>query len=83
MKSYYVYIVECSDGTLYTGITVDLEARLKAHNDGTGAKYTKPRRPVKLWHWELHRGRSKATKREHAIKKLSRKQKLRLIEGYP
>lgn len=80
MKPWFVYIIECSDGTLYTGITVDLEARIKAHNNGTGAKYTKPRRPVKLWHWEKHMGQSKATKRERAIKKLSRKQKLRLIE---
>jgi putative endonuclease len=81
MKPWFVYIIECSDGTLYTGITVDVEARIKVHNEGLGAKYTKPRRPVKLWYTEKHRSQSQATKRERKIKKLSRKQKLRLI-GY-
>lgn len=78
MKTWYVYIVECSDGSLYTGIAVDVEARIKAHNEGRGAKYTKPRRPVKLLYKEKHVNQSEATKREYAIKKLSRRQKLEL-----
>jgi putative endonuclease len=78
MKKWFVYIVECSDGTLYTGIAVDVEARIKAHNGGAGAKYTKPRRPVKLIYKEEHASQSEATKREYAIKKLSRRQKLAL-----
>jgi putative endonuclease len=80
MKPWFVYIVRCSDGTLYTGIAVDVEARIKVHNAGLGAKYTKPRRPVKLLYQEELRDQSEATKREYAIKKLSRRQKLRLTE---
>jgi len=80
MKSWFVYIVRCSDGSLYTGIAVDVEARIKKHNEGLGAKYTKPRRPVKLLYQEEHGNQSEATKREYAIKKLSRDQKLRLIK---
>ncbi len=80
MKPWFVYIVRCSDGSLYTGIAVDVEARIKAHNSGMGAKYTKPRRPVILLYQEMLDNQSEATKREYAIKKLSRRQKLRLIE---
>jgi len=79
MKPWFVYIVRCSDGTLYTGIAVDVEARIKAHNNGLGAKYTKPRRPVILLYQEKLSNRSEATKREYAIKKLSKKNKLRLV----
>ena len=75
-----MYIVQCSDGTLYTGIAVDVEARIQAHNNGLGAKYTKPRRPVVLLYKERHSNQSEATKREYAIKKLSKKNKLRLVE---
>jgi putative endonuclease len=78
MKTWFVYIVECSDGTLYTGIAVDVQARIKIHNAGLGAKYTKPRRPVTLLYTEEHSNQSEATKREYAIKKLSRRQKLEL-----
>ena len=78
--SYYVYILTCKDGTLYTGITTDLEKRLEEHNHSEkGAKYTRPRRPVVLSYSESAPNRSEASKREYAIKKLSRTQKLELI----
>lgn len=74
-----VYIVKCSDNTLYTGWTRNIEARLMAHNSGTGSKYTRSRLPVILMHWEMLETKSDALKREAAIKKLTRKQKLKLI----
>lgn len=76
----YTYILSCSDGTLYTGWTNDLEKRLKAHNEGKGAKYTKTRRPVTLVYHEEFDTKEEAMKREYAIKKLSRAKKLALIE---
>ncbi len=76
-----VYILECSDGTLYTGITNDLDKRIKAHNSGTGAKYTRSRCPVILRIFWESPNRSEASKLEYAIKKLSRKKKLLLIKG--
>lgn len=80
--SYYVYILECNDGTLYTGITKDIEQRLNEHNHtDKGAKYTKVRRPVKLVYQEASQDRSSASKREYAIKKLSREKKLELIHS--
>lgn len=75
----YTYIVECSDGTLYTGWTNNLERRLEAHNSGKGAKYTKTRRPVKIVYTEMFETREEAMSREFAIKRLSRQQKLNLI----
>ena len=75
----YTYILSCSDGTLYTGWTNDLEKRLKAHNEGKGAKYTKTRRPVSLVYHEEFDTKEEAMKREYAIKKLSRAKKLDLI----
>ena len=77
---YWVYILRCSDGTLYTGITDDVERRLKAHNNGKGAKYTRGRGPVELVYQEQQSDKSAALKREAAIKKLSRTEKLSLIE---
>lgn len=77
---YMVYIVECSDGTLYTGITNHLQKRIREHNAGKGAKYTRGRRPVRLCYVEEGEGRSWALKREKEIKRLSRLQKKRLIE---
>lgn len=76
---WFVYILECADQSLYTGITTDLERRLDEHN-GTklGARYTRSRRPVKLVHHENYDDRSTATQREMQIKRLSRKQKLQL-----
>lgn len=79
--SYYVYILECCDGTLYTGIAKDVQKRLKEHNTSDkGAKYTKARRPVKLLYSESSKDRSSASKREYEIKKLSRTQKCELIQ---
>lgn len=77
----YTYILSCSDGTLYTGWTNDLEKRLKAHNEGKGAKYTKTRRPVSLVYHEEFDTKEEAMKREYAIKKLSRTKKLELIQS--
>jgi putative endonuclease len=79
-KSWWVYIIECADHTLYTGITNDLEKRLEAHQKGTAAKYTRNRRPVCLRYQEQQTNRSTASQREAAIKKLSREEKLQLIQ---
>ncbi len=76
----YTYIVECSDGTLYTGWTNNLEKRLEAHNAGKGAKYTKTRRPVKLVYQEQFETKEEAMSREYHIKQFSRKEKLKLIQ---
>ena len=76
-----VYILECADGTLYTGWTTDLERRLQAHNSGRGARYTRGRRPLRLAYREEQSDRSTAQKREAAIRRLSRADKLKLIEG--
>ena len=75
----YVYIVECSDGTFYTGWTNNLEKRIYMHSNGLGAKYTKGRGPVKLMYYEEFEGRKDAMKRECEIKKLTRKEKVLLI----
>ena len=78
---YYLYILKCRDETLYTGITVDLERRIKEHNSSKlGSKYTAARRPVKLVYAKKFRNRSLATKAESRIKKLSREEKLKLIK---
>ena len=77
---WHVYILSCSDNTLYTGVTNDLEKRVLNHNNGTGAKYTKFRGPVKLIYSEIFNSRSEAQKREYEIKQLSRTDKLELIK---
>ena len=76
---YYVYILECKDGTLYTGWTVDLERRLVQHNRGKGAKYTRSRYPVVLKYYEKFNTKQEACRREYSVKQLSRIEKLRLI----
>lgn len=76
----FTYILECADGTLYTGWTVDIEKRLQAHNDKKGAKYTKARVPVKLVYLEKFSDKRAAQQREYAIKKLTRTEKLALID---
>ena len=76
----YVYIVECSDSTFYTGWTNNLEKRIAMHSNGTGAKYTKGRGPVKLIYHEEFEDKKDAMKREYEIKKLTRKAKSILIE---
>ena len=78
---HYAYIVKCSDGTYYTGYTNDLEKRLLAHNAGKGAKYTRNRLPVEMVYFEEYEYKSEAMKREYAIKRLTRKQKEKLISG--
>jgi putative endonuclease len=77
---HFIYIIECKDGTLYTGWTTDVAARVSAHNEGTGAKYTKGRGPVSLLYTESFDSKSDALKREMAIKKLSRAKKRSLIQ---
>lgn len=74
-----VYILKCSDNTYYTGITNDIERRLKMHNDGKAAKYTRSRRPVKLAYMEGDMTRADAMAREREIKKLSKDQKKKLV----
>ena len=78
----YCYILECSDGTFYTGWTTDPERRVKQHNKGIGAKYTSTRRPVKLVYLEQQLNRTDAMKRELAIKKMKRIQKSKLVNGF-
>lgn len=77
----YVYILKCGDNTLYTGWTNDLEARILAHNEGRGAKYTRGRGPCNLVYYETFKSKSDALKREYAIKKLSRDKKIDLIKS--
>ena len=77
----YAYIVECADGTLYSGWTNDLEKRVAAHNAGQGAKYTRSRRPVTLRYYEECEDKSEALRREAALKKMTRAEKLKLIKG--
>ena len=77
----YTYILECADNTLYCGWTNDIEKRLADHNAGKGAKYTKPRLPVKLVYFETFETKEEAMSREWHIKQLSREQKLALING--
>lgn len=78
----YVYIVECSDGTLYTGWTNNLLKRIQTHNEGKGAKYTRSRLPVKLKYYETFDTRGEAMQREYEIKRLSRKEKLEMIKKF-
>lgn len=76
----FVYILECRDGSLYTGWTNNIEKRLKAHNNGTASKYTRARLPVVLKYFEEQLDKSSAVKREYEIKRMSRSQKQQLIQ---
>ncbi|KGM96190.1 endonuclease containing a URI domain protein [Clostridium novyi A str. 4552] len=76
----YTYILECSDGTLYTGWTMDINKRVKTHNNGKGAKYTRARIPVVLKYYEKFDTKKEAMKREYEIKKFTRQKKLELIK---
>ena len=76
---WYLYILRCGDGTLYTGITTDIQRRLKAHRCGKGAKYTRGRGPLELAYQEACSTHSEALKREAAVKRLSRTEKEQLI----
>ncbi|MCL2112287.1 MAG: GIY-YIG nuclease family protein [Clostridiales bacterium] len=80
--SYFVYILACADGTLYTGITNDIENRLRTHNSGKGAKYTCGRTPVTLVYKEACADRSAALQREREIKRMPRARKLRLAGAW-
>ena len=79
-KEWTVYILECGDGTLYTGITDDLDRRLRAHEAGKGAKYTRGRGPLKLRYREIMPDKSAALKRELALKRLRKMEKLAIID---
>ena len=79
-KTWYLYIVECRDGSLYTGISDDVPRRIAQHNSGKGAKYTRGRGPFILRYQETRGSYADALRREIQIKKLSRKEKLKLIE---
>jgi putative endonuclease len=78
--NWYVYILECADGTYYTGVTTELKRREAEHNGVNGAKYTRARQPVRMVYVEEHLGRSLAQKREAEIKKLTRQAKQNLIK---
>ena len=80
-SDHYVYVLECADGSLYTGYTTDLERRVTEHDAGEGAKYTRGRTPVELVHAESFDSRSAAMRREYEVKELSRAGKERLVEG--
>lgn len=77
--THVVYIVECHDGTYYTGYTTDVERRVEEHNAGTGARYTRGRTPVEVVYTETYETQSAAMSREYAIKQLRRPQKERLV----
>ena len=79
MTDHYVYVIECADGSFYTGYTTDVDRRVAEHDAGEGAKYARGRTPVTLRHVESFESRSAAMSREHAIKSLSRREKERLI----
>ena len=78
---WYLYILRCRDGTLYTGITTDVEKRLEAHRSGKGAKYNRGRSPLELVYQEECGEHSAALRREHEIKSLSREEKLKLLQN--
>jgi putative endonuclease len=78
---HYVYIVECHDGSYYTGYTTDVERRVSEHNSERGAKYTRGRTPVDLVHTESFDSKSAAMSREYEVKQLTRRQKERLVAG--
>lgn len=78
---YFVYLIKCKDGSLYTGITTDVKRRFQEHKEGTGGRYTRAKGVVKVVYTEKHKNRSKASKREAQIKSWHKDQKLGLIKG--
>ena len=80
MSVHWVYILECDDGSFYTGYTTDVERRVREHDRGEGARYTRGRTPVELVHRERFESKSAAMSREYEIKQLSRAEKERLVE---
>ncbi len=83
MSQWFLYILRCGDGTLYTGITDDVPGRLEAHRTGKGAKYTRGRGPLELCYQEACGSKSQALKREIAVKRLKKEAKLALCRAYP
>lgn len=81
-NSWYIYILECRDGSFYTGVTNNLEKRQEKHNQGKASRYTRARLPVKLLYSEKFRSRAAAQKRECALKSLNRKEKEKLIYAF-
>ena len=79
--SHYVYVLECADGTFYTGYTTDVERRVAEHQAGDGAKYTRGRTPVELVHVESYDDKSAAMSREYEVKQFSRPEKERLVDA--
>ena len=79
---FYIYIVECADGSYYTGWTVNLKKRLSVHNQGRGSRYTRCRLPVNMAYFEILSTKSQALKREFEIKKLTRREKESLVRGF-
>lgn len=79
MKKWFVYIIECSDNTYYTGISTDIDKRIKTHNNGKGAKYTKYKLPLKLLYSKEFKNKSEASKEEYRIKQLTKNEKKILI----
>lgn len=79
-SQWYVYILECGDGTYYTGMTDDLQRRFAQHQNGTGAKYTRGRGPLKIVYWETVATRGDALRREYAIKHMTRVEKIALMQ---
>jgi predicted GIY-YIG superfamily endonuclease len=82
-KPWFVYLVRCCDGSIYTGITDDVETRIRKHNEGKGARYTAQRRPIVLLYSETHPDQSSARKREVQLKGWCRKKKEELAAGFP
>lgn len=76
---YYVYLARCKDNSLYTGYTINLEKREKRHNDGTGARYTRVRRPISIVYYETFESKSAAMKREYQVKQLKKSDKEKLV----
>jgi putative endonuclease len=79
-KPWYLYLIECVDGSIYTGITVDVEARYAAHQNGRGARYTRSHAPAKLLGFEVHRDRSAASQAEYRVKRLTPAEKRRYAD---
>ncbi len=79
--AFFCYLLECADGTYYTGWSTDPERRLRQHNRGTGARYTRSRLPVRLVYVEEQPDRSSALRRERSIKKMARQRKMELVKG--
>jgi len=82
-KPWFVYLIECADGSIYTGIAIDVEARYAAHKAGTGARYTRAHPPARLLGYEAHPDRSSASKAEYRIKQLTAAEKRLLAAGFP